>query len=65
MVLCRLNQERGQTFVLVTHSPEVGEVADRIIRMRDGVVESDVGNGHKSLPEVNVEEHSAIATANN
>jgi putative ABC transport system ATP-binding protein len=64
-VLCRLNRERGQTFVLVTHSPEVGEVADRIIRMRDGVVESDVGNGHKSSPEINFEERSTIATANN
>ncbi len=35
-VLCRLNQEKQQTFVVVTHSDEVGDRADRIIRMRDG-----------------------------
>jgi putative ABC transport system ATP-binding protein len=48
-VLCRLNQEKGQTFVLVTHAPDVGEMTDRIIRMRDGVVESDEQNGHGSV----------------
>jgi ABC-type lipoprotein export system ATPase subunit len=42
-VLRRLNKEKGQTFVLVTHSSEVGNVADRIIRMRDGVIVSDGG----------------------
>jgi len=35
-VLCHLNQEKQQTFVVVTHSDEVGARADRIIRMRDG-----------------------------
>ncbi len=39
--LRRLNREKGQTFVLVTHSLEVGEFTDRIIRMRDGVIECD------------------------
>jgi putative ABC transport system ATP-binding protein len=40
-VLRRLNKEKGQTFVLVTHSSEIGTVADRIIRMRDGVIVSE------------------------
>jgi putative ABC transport system ATP-binding protein len=35
-LLRRLNRENGQTFVIVTHAPEVGALADRIIRMRDG-----------------------------
>jgi len=35
-LLRRLNQERGQTFVIVTHAREVGERADRIVEMRDG-----------------------------
>ena len=35
-LLVRLNQENGQTFVVVTHSGEVGARADRIVRMRDG-----------------------------
>jgi ABC-type lipoprotein export system ATPase subunit len=37
-ILRRLNTERGQTFVLVTHDPEVGEACDRIVRMRDGKI---------------------------
>ena len=43
-LLCRLNQEQGQTFVVVTHAPEVGARAHRIVRMRDGVIE-DAGLG--------------------
>jgi len=39
-VLRRLNREKGQTFVLVTHASEVGEATDRIVRMRDGVIVS-------------------------
>lgn len=38
-----LNREHGQTFVLVTHSDEVGERADRIVRMRDGLIDQDCG----------------------
>ncbi len=36
----RLNREHGQTFVLVTHDAEVGAACDRIIRMRDGLVQA-------------------------
>jgi putative ABC transport system ATP-binding protein len=31
----------GQTVVMVTHAPEVGERAHRIVRMRDGRIETD------------------------
>jgi putative ABC transport system ATP-binding protein len=37
-LLRRLNRELGQTFVIVTHAREVGEAADRIVRMRDGLI---------------------------
>ena len=37
-LLSRLNHEQGQTFVLVTHALEVGNMADRIIQMRDGQI---------------------------
>ena len=40
-LLCRLNQEREQTFVLVTHDNIVGSRAGRMVRMRDGHIESD------------------------
>ena len=39
-LLCRLNKENQQTFVLVTHSQEVAERANRIVRMRDGLIVS-------------------------
>lgn len=32
----------GQTVVMVTHAPEVGERAHRIVRMRDGRIETDL-----------------------
>ncbi|MDD5615901.1 MAG: ABC transporter ATP-binding protein [Candidatus Methanoperedens sp.] len=34
----KLNLEQGQTIVMVTHSPEIGGKADRIIHFRDGKV---------------------------
>ena len=40
-LMCHLNQTNGQTFVLVTHSAEVGARAHRIVQMRDGRIASD------------------------
>jgi ABC-type lipoprotein export system ATPase subunit len=40
-LLRRLNEENGQTFVLVTHSHEVARYANRVIRMRDGQIIDD------------------------
>jgi putative ABC transport system ATP-binding protein len=37
-LLCRLNKEKSQTFVIVTHDLAVGRRADRILRMADGVI---------------------------
>lgn len=36
--------KKGNTIVLVTHEPDIAQHAHRIIRLRDGVVESDVLN---------------------
>jgi putative ABC transport system ATP-binding protein len=41
MVFRRLNRDRRITFMLVTHDPEVGDVTDRKILIRDGNVEGD------------------------
>ncbi len=37
----RLNEDLGQTFVLVTHSELIGSLCDRIIKMKDGLIISD------------------------
>ncbi len=34
----RLNEDLGQTFVLVTHSELIGSLCDRIIKMHDGLI---------------------------
>ena len=40
-VFRELNAETGITIILVTHDPSVAAHADRVIRMRDGLVEDD------------------------
>ncbi len=45
-LMVELNRANGQTFVLVTHSQEVGDRAHRIVRMRDGLILDD-GNGSR------------------
>jgi putative ABC transport system ATP-binding protein len=45
-LLAALN-EKGHAIVMVTHEAEAAEYASRIIRMRDGVIESDAPNGHR------------------
>ena len=47
-LMCELNQTNGQSFVLVTHSDEVGSRAHRIVRMRDGEIVDD-GHGLGSV----------------
>jgi putative ABC transport system ATP-binding protein len=43
-LLRRLNLELGQTVLLVTHNAAIGEMADRVIRLRSGEVVGDVAN---------------------
>ena len=47
--MVQLNRANGQTFVMVTHSLELGERAHRIVRMRDGFIVDD-GNGSGGIP---------------
>jgi len=44
-VLKKLNKEKNITIVLVTHDPEVAEVAEKTIFLRDGEVERIETNG--------------------
>jgi putative ABC transport system ATP-binding protein len=45
-LLLSLNREHGTTLIIVTHDPEVASQTQRVIRIRDGVVdEGNSGNG--------------------
>ncbi len=35
----KLNEEKGQTFVVVTHDSYIAETADRMIHLKDGLIE--------------------------
>ncbi|NTW14435.1 MAG: ABC transporter ATP-binding protein [Candidatus Moranbacteria bacterium] len=37
---------KGHTIILITHEMEVAQFADRVITIRDGVIEKDVKNTH-------------------
>jgi putative ABC transport system ATP-binding protein len=43
-LLLSLNRERGKTIIIVTHDPEVAALAQRVITIRDGVVEGEAIN---------------------
>jgi putative ABC transport system ATP-binding protein len=43
-LLTELSRETGVTMLLATHAPEIAAAAHRIIRMRDGRIESDGRN---------------------
>jgi putative ABC transport system ATP-binding protein len=38
-LLLNLNEDRGTTLIIVTHDPEIAEKTERVIHIRDGIVE--------------------------
>ena len=50
-LLRELNQMRLKTVVVVTHNSPIGEIADRIIRMRDGRIVESITNPNPLDPE--------------
>ncbi len=40
-LLLKLNQERQTTLIIVTHDPEIAELTNRVVLIRDGVVVED------------------------
>ena len=41
--------KKGNTIILVTHEEDIAKHAHRIIRLRDGVIESDIKNENITL----------------
>jgi len=39
-LILRLNKERGTTVIVITHDPNVAEKTQRVIRLKDGLVEA-------------------------
>lgn len=46
-LLLNLNKERGTTLIIVTHDPKIAEQTQRVIRLRDGELDTSEENGGK------------------
>jgi putative ABC transport system ATP-binding protein len=40
--LSKVNREMGKTIIMVTHDPTAARVSDRILRIQDGIIKTDV-----------------------
>jgi putative ABC transport system ATP-binding protein len=49
-LLLSLNQEHGLTLVIVTHDPTIAAQTQRVIRLRDGLIESETS--YETLPVI-------------
>jgi lipoprotein-releasing system ATP-binding protein len=47
----KLNREQGQTVIVVTHNPELGKVADKIITLQDGLISAKEVNA-RAVPDL-------------
>jgi len=50
-LLLNLNKNQGHTVILVTHETYTAEYAERIVRIKDGLVLRDERNGHRRSRE--------------
>lgn len=50
-LLRKLNQETKKTFIIVTHNSAIGDIADRVIHLSSGQIESDTKNENPEDPD--------------
>ncbi|MTI83178.1 MAG: ABC transporter ATP-binding protein [Firmicutes bacterium] len=53
-LLVKINRERGSTVVIVTHNTPIGNMAHRVVRMRDGTV-AEIRENASPLPPERIE----------
>jgi putative ABC transport system ATP-binding protein len=53
MLLFNEIHDKGNTIILVTHEEYIAEHAARIVRLKDGLVESDEKVGNRYIPKLN------------
>jgi len=53
-LLVKINRARGSTVVIVTHNTPIGDMAHRVIRMRDGLI-ADIRENASPLPPERIE----------
>ena len=41
-ILLDLNEEFGTTLIFVTHDPEIADITERVVHLRDGLIEQDL-----------------------
>ena len=57
-LLTQLN-DAGKTIIMVTHENDIAAWARRVVRLRDGHIESDVRNDQSPAPMNGQSDHSA------
>lgn len=50
-LLKKINQEYGKTVMVITHNASIGNMADRVLRMRSGTIVEIIVNEHPVDPE--------------
>jgi lipoprotein-releasing system ATP-binding protein len=48
-LFCKINRELDTTFLIVTHSKEIAQNADRIVRIDDGKIVEDISNERNDI----------------
>ncbi|MFC6997705.1 ABC transporter ATP-binding protein [Rufibacter roseus] len=52
---------KGNTIIMVTHEDDIAHYAHRIVRLRDGLVESDIINENITIPAMQAAAHNSAS----